>query len=276
MMFRTNAVALSAALLLSWLPAAPAAAGYYLEHEAVLPNPQNPQKPMRATIRSWHEGRRYKRETPGRGGEFVIIDLDAKKVWGVNDEKRTYWEMPAEKYKQLALMSLLVMGVKPKPDGDIITPDGIFKVTGQKGEIAGRKAYEVKINAPTLPAGMSTTFWVSKEIPLPMSRMVAELRAALGNPKGEGFKKLFDQWEALDGYPVQSVTSVNLPQGRMVTSETLLVYRDEKIPKSTFQVPKGYALVKDPVTEAEEMMQKRMQQMPAAGIGAPLQRPGGR
>ena len=32
------------------------------------------------------------------------------------------------------------------------------------------------------------------------------------------------------------------------TSETLLVYREEKIPGSTFQVPKGYALTTDPLT----------------------------
>lgn len=243
-------------------------AGYYMEHEAVLPNPQTMQ-PVRATIRSWHEGRRFKRQSPMRN-EFVVIDLDKGEVVGINDDTRTYWKMPSDKYRQIALMSLMGMGVKPGANGDITVPKPLFKASGQKGEIAGRQAYEVQI-VGSLPAGISTSFWLSKEVPIPISKMVEELKMVLGNPKGAGYTSLFEQWAALEGYPVQSVTTIRMPQGgTFTTSETLLVYREEKIPASVFEVPKGYALTTDPLTQAEEAMRKAMQDQPAAGIGAPL------
>jgi hypothetical protein len=247
--------------------AVPASAGYYMEHEAVLPNPQT-MEPTRATIRSWHDGNRYKRESPLRS-EFVIIDFTKGEVIGINDEERSYWKMPAEKYRQIALMSLLAMGVQPKPDGDLAVPDGLFVPTGQKGEIAGRKAYEVRI-AGALPQGMTTTVWLSKEVPLPITKMINELKMALGDPKQEGYAKLFSQWSTLEGYPVQSITAIQTPRGRIVTSETLLTYREEAIPPATFDAPKGYSLTIDPITQAEQAMMKASQERLPAGIGAPL------
>jgi hypothetical protein len=260
--------ALALALLTS-LTSGNAHAGYYMEHEAVLPNPQTLQ-PVRATIRSWHEGNRFKRQSPMKN-EYIVIDLDKKEVMGINEDARTYWKISSDRYRGLAMMSLMVMGVQPTQDGGIVVPDGLFKKTGTTGEVAGRKAYEVKING-ALPPGVSTTFWLSKEIPLPISSMVNQLKMTLGDPKHAGFQRLYDQWNALEGYPVQSVTTINTPRGRVVTSETLLVYRDEKVPLSQFQVPKGYSLTTDPITLAEQAAMQQMGKAPA-GIGAPLGAP---
>lgn len=270
MRIRSGALSGFAAALVIALTSGAAHAGYYMEHEAVLPNPQT-MKPQRTTVRSWHEGRRFKRQSPMRN-EFVVIDLDKGEVVGINEESRTYWKMPSDKYRQVALMSLMVMGVKPAAGGDIVVADDLFKSTGQTGEIAGRKAYEVQVQG-ALPPGMSTTFWLSKDVPIPITKMVDELRLALGDPQQAGFKKLFGQWSALEGYPVQSVTTMRLPQGVITTSETLLVYREEKIAASVFDVPKGYVLTVDPITKAEESMRKAMENRPPAGIGAPLGTP---
>lgn len=260
----------SLVVVIALLSSARGFAGYYLEHEAVLPHPQTFQ-PIRATIRSWHEGRRFKRESPLRG-EVVIIDLDKREVVGINDEQRTYWRISSERYRQLSMMSLLVMGVQPTPDGGVTVPDKLFAPTGQKGDVAGRKASEYKVQG-TFPMGMSTSFWLSKEVPIPLEKLVEELRLALGDPKHPSYQKLFDQWRALPGYPVQSVTTVQTPQGTVTTSETLLVYRDEPIPAEVFEVPKGYALTTDPITQAEQMALRAASS--PAGIGAPLgQRPG--
>lgn len=268
MRIRSVALVVIAAVFAPLLASEAAHAGYYMEHEAVLPNPQTMQ-PMRATIRSWHEGRRFKRQSPMRN-EFVVIDLDKREVVGINEDTRTYWKMPSDKYRQIALMSLMVMGVKPTPDGGITVPEGLFKTSGQKGEIAGRKAYEVQVSG-ALPPGVATSFWLSKDVPIPISKMVDELKMMLGNPSEPGYQSLFKQWAALDGYPVQSVTTIRMPQGGTITtSETLLVYREEKIPANVFEVPKGYALTTDPLTQAEEAMRKAMESRPPAGIGAPL------
>ncbi len=63
------------------LAAAPATAGYYLEHETLMPDPVT--KEMKThTVRSWHEGKRFKRENPMRN-ETVIIDLERNEVYGL-------------------------------------------------------------------------------------------------------------------------------------------------------------------------------------------------
>lgn len=242
-----------------------AVAGYYLEKEAVFPHPQTFQ-PVRALIRSWYDGKRFKRESPLRD-EVVIIDLERREVVGINDTKRTYWKLSAERYRQMTLMSLLVLGVSPTPDGGVVVPDPLFVPTGQTAEIAGRKASEYKVNG-ALPPGVSTSAWLSREVPIPISRVVDELRLALGDPKHPSYEKLFEQWSRLSGYPVQTVTTVQMPSGTVITSETLLLYREEDIPPEVFEVPKGYALTVDPITEAEQMAQKAASS--PAGIGAPL------
>lgn len=241
-----------------------ASAGYYMEHESVLPNPVTFQ-PLKATVRSWHEGKRFKRENPMRN-EVVIIDLDKREVIGLNPQQKTFWRLPAERYRQLALVSLVVMGVQPKQDGSIVVPDPLFVPTGTVAEIEGRKAYQVKVEGK-LPMGVQTEVWLSEEIPLTTEKLIAELRLALGDPKDPSFEQFFQQWRALKGYPIQNVTTVQTPKGQVVTSETLLTFREMKIDPKEFEVPRGYSLTEDPITMMERVA---AQAGGPAGINAPL------
>ena len=245
--------------------AAPAAsAGYYMEHESVMPNPATFQ-PMKATVRSWHDGKRFKRENPIRN-EVVIIDLESRMVVGMNPTQKTYWKLPAERYRQLAMLSLVVMGVTPKPDGTIDVPDPLFIKTGQTAVVEGRKAYQVKVLGK-LPPGVESEVWLSEEIPLTTEKLIAELRLALGDPKDPSFELLFGQWRELTGYPIQNVTTIMTPKGKVMSSETLLTFREMPIDPKEFLIPKGYALTEDPISMMERLM--AAQQGPA-GIGAPL------
>lgn len=246
--------------------ASPARAGTYLEHEAVLPNPADLTKSIKQVLHSWQDGRRFKRESPLRG-EVVIIDLDKNAVFGVNAARKTYWKLPADKYQRLALMSLVVMGIKLGADGTPEVPDPMFAPTGRSATIDRWHAQELKISAQ-LPPGVSTSIWVSPDVTLPLTQLVAQMRVSLGDPKGAAYEGLFRQWGALPGYPVQNVTTVQTPNGLVTTSETLLSFREMPIAPSEFEVPKGFALVTDPLTELE---QKMMAGGGApAGIGAPL------
>ena len=246
--------------------AAPAHAGTYLEHEAVLPNPADLSKSIKQVLHSWQDGRRFKRESPLRG-EVVIIDLDKAAVFGVNESRKTYWKLPADKYQRLALMSLVVMGVQLGLDGNPIVPDPMFAPTGKTATIDRWKAVELKISAP-LPPGVSTSIWVSSDVSLPLTQLVSQMRVSLGDPKGAAYEGLFRQWGALPGYPVQNVTTVQTPNGLVTTSETLLSFREMPIAPSVFEVPKGFALVTDPLTELEQRMAAGGGA--PAGIGAPL------
>jgi hypothetical protein len=262
---RSHVVALALALL----AASSANAGWYLEHEAVLPNPADMTKSIKQQLHTWHEGKKFKRESPLRN-ETVVIDLDKGEVYGINTTKKTYWKLPTAKYQQLALLSLVVMGVKLGPDGMPVVPDPMFAETGQMATIEGRKAFEVKV-AAQLPPGVTTSLWLSKDVPVGTDQLVEQMKVSLGNPTGAAFDALFRQWAALKGYPVQNVTTIRMPNNQTITtSETLLTYREMKIPASEFAVPKGFALVTDPITELEKAAAQMQQQQPAAGIGAPL------
>ena len=266
-----------ATLLPVLLLAGPVSAGYYLEHQTIMPDPVT--KEMKThTVRSWHEGKRFKRENPMRN-ETVIIDLESNTVYGLNKTNKTFWKVTPEKYKQLAIVTLLVMGVQVTPQGGIMVPENMLTPTGKVMTIEGKEAYEVKVNNTSLPQAqgmtMETSFWLSRDVKIPIEKMIDELRIALNNPKGEQYKRLFNQWRDLDGYPVQSVTTVKTPQGTMVTKETLKTYKRKKIPATEFTVPKGYTKTVDPITQLEQMgkqLQQRMkqQQREAAGnTGAP-------
>lgn len=257
------------AFTLASLVAVSAHAGTYMEHEAVLPNPVT-LKPVKQTIRSWRDGKKYKRENPMRN-ETVVVDLDKREVIGISASTKTYWKLSAERYQQLAMISLVVMGVSATPDGKVNVPDPLFTKTAQTAVIEGRKAYEVKVNG-NMPQGVSTSIWLSEEVKLPMDDLVEQLRISLGDPKSPELEPLFRQWKELKGYPVQNVTTIQTPQGEVVTSETLLRYETKKIDKAEFEIPKGYALVTDPITQLEEAQRKA--QGPA-GIGAPLKPPPG-
>jgi hypothetical protein len=241
-----------------------ARAGYYMEHEAILPNPATMQ-PIKSSVKSWHEGRRFKRESPMRN-EVIIIDLESRQVTGLNPTAKTYWKLPAERYRQLALLSLIVMGVQPKVDGSIDVPDPLFVPTGEKAVIEGRNAYQVKVQGK-LPAGVETEVWLSEEVPLTTEKLIDELRLALGDPKDPSYELFFRQWRDLRGYPIQNVTTIATPKGRVVTSETLLTFREMKIDPAEFAVPRGYTLTEDPITTMERMA---AQMKGPVGVGAPL------
>lgn len=235
-----------------------------MEHEAVLPNPVTLQ-PIKQTIRSWRDGKKYKRENPMRN-ETVIVDLDKREVTGISTTNKTYWKLSADKYQQLAMVSLIVMGVSASADGRLSVPDPMFIKSNETATIDRWKAYRVDV-AGKLPPGVSTTIWLSEDVKLPMDDLIEQLRVSLGDPKTPELEPLFLQWKALKGYPVQTVTTIKTPQAEVVTSETLLTYREVKIPASEFQVPKGFVLITDPITELEQQAARR--QGPA-GIGAPL------
>ena len=93
------------------------------------------------------------------------------------------------------------------------------------------------------------------------------MRLALGDPKDPSFRAFFAQWLELKGYPVQNVTSVMTPKGRIMSSETLLTFREMPIDPKEFVLPKGYTLTEDPITQMQRMM---AQAQTPAGIGAPL------
>jgi hypothetical protein len=245
---------------------AQAATGYHLTHEMVFPNPATMQE-TKHTVDSWHQGNKYRRFNP-MTNEAVVIDLDNQKVFGINDDAKTFWELPMEQYRPMALMPLMVMGVRPMPDGSVRVPDNLFKPTGKVEKIGKFKSYEVTVNAQ-LPQGMSTSFWLSESVKLPKEKLISELKISLAGPTDPELDKLFSEWRKYDGYPVRTVTKMVTPNGQMMTQETLIKYKKKKISAKMFLVPKGYKKTIDPITRIRNMQQQMQQQRPGGLGGAP-------
>lgn len=237
--------------------------GYYLKHEMIFPNPMTGQE-SKHTVESWHQGNKYRRSNP-MTNEAVVIDLDNQKVFGINDDAKTFWEIPMEQYRPMAMMPLMVMGVRPMPDGSIQIPEKMFKASGKAETIGSFKAYEVNV-VSDLPPGMETAFWLSTDVKMPKKKLIDELRVSLANPGNKELEKLYTHWRNLDGYPVRTVTKMTTPRGNLSTQETLTHYESKRIPASTFIVPKGYKKTIDPLTRMRNM-QMQMQQQRASGMG---------
>lgn len=245
--------------------ASPAAhAGYYMEQEMVISNPQT-GAPIKGTIKTWREGDHFKK-TGGPTNEVVLLDMKKKEVVGVNDAAKTYWKMSTARYAQIAALALVAMGVVPKADGSFDVPDPMFVPTGETAVIEGKKVRKVKI-AAQLPQGLETELWIGDDLPINSDTMIEELKLVLGDPKGASYQALFAQLATLKGYPVQQVTSALTAKGRLMSSQTLLTYREMKVDASEFVVPKGYTLTEDPITMMERMAAA---QRGSVGVGAPL------
>lgn len=241
-----------------------ARAGYYMEQEMVISNPQT-GAPIKGTIKTWREGDHFKK-TGGPTNEVVLLDMKKKEVVGINDAAKTYWKMSTTRYAQIAALALVAMGVVPKADGSFDVPDPMFISTGETAVIEGKKARKVKI-AAQLPQGLETELWIGDDLPINSETMIEELKLVLGDPKGGSYQALFAQLETLKGYPVQQVTSAVTAKGRLMSSQTLLTYREMNVDAAEFAVPKGYTLTEDPITMMERMAAA---QRGSVGVGAPL------
>lgn len=241
-----------------------ARAGYYMEQEMVIANPQT-GAPIKGTIKTWREGEHFKK-SGGPTNEIVLLDMKKKEVVGINDAARTYWKMTTARYAQIAALALVAMGIIPKADGSFDVPDPMFVATGETAVIEGRKVRKMKV-AAQLPQGLETELWIGDELPINSDTMIEELRLVLGDPKGGSYEALFAQLATLKGYPVQQVTSAMTVKGRIMSSQTLLTYREMKVDAAEFNVPKNYTLTEDPITVMERMAAA---QRGSVGVGAPL------
>ena len=62
-------------------------------------------------------------------------------------------------------------------------------------------------------------------------------------------------------------TTLTTPQGTIKTTETLKLYRRQKIAKSEFQVPKGYSKTIDPITQIKQVAKQMQSQGRMPGMG---------
>lgn len=223
-----------------------AQAGTYLEEEQrVISVAGAPAQTV--LIKSWYEGDQVKK-VMGNTKMSFLINLKSQKVIVIQDDKKVYWQVPPQMYKQMTQASLQAFGIVQKPDGSYQVPAKVFKKTGQKRKIGQWQAYEVKI-AAKLPNDGKVSMWFADGVGLNQSDFVDTLRAAVAG-KSAGLEGFFAEIKALHGYPVMSSASFTIQGRQLNLIQQVKVAKKQKMPAGFFAIPKDYQLIQSPMLGA--------------------------
>jgi len=217
---------------------------YYIEERVQSNSPQHP--PIDGIMKSYIKGDLLRREAPD-GVEVNIFRPDRQLVWLINTTRKSYAEIPFEVFRQNAELELMSM-MPPGPDGQPHVPDTLYDPTGKTRKIGKWSCKEYKRkNEPKMQGVTSTTtLCVSKETGLPKELTLRIFSITLGKELKPPIQKLLDKITELDGYPVQTTTSITAPQIQSNTTQTLIKVEKRAIPDDIFELPAGYTKINMP------------------------------
>lgn len=159
----------------------------------------------------------------------VIFRLDQNLILMLNTVQKTYQEVAFEDFQQMLQMGAAVPGETPE------TWEVIVRKTGKKQKICQCNCYQVLVEQPSL--NMKVEMWLTEDFSYDCSLFQKYLETLGGTYYS---KKAIDQWAALKGYPIKTVTYWTM--GNMTMSSTCLVTKisQEPIPKKLFSPPSDY------------------------------------
>lgn len=227
-----------------WAAAGPVLPDVYIEER--LDGPPIAGVPTGGVIKSWVSGIKLKQINPS-GEEVFIFRADLGKMYMVNSTRRAYLEMPLTQVRQMTERSLDIY--IPRINGVPTIPDEIYKKTGRTKKIGQWNVYEVEVVPGQSGPGMSskTTMWVTKETGFDHAFMVRLFKITMGEQVSPDLQKLFDKMTALDGYPVQTITTTTFQNQTYTSTKTLVkIERRDNMPANLFEVPTGYTKIEPP------------------------------
>lgn len=197
-------------------------------------------------IKSWISGNKLKQQNPG-GNEIFIFRADLGKVYIINAIKKSYMEVPLSQMRALTEKNLEIYMPPTGSDGKM--PESIYKKTGKTKTISKWQCYEVEVLAgQTAPEMQSkTTMWVTKNLGFGHDFVVRIFKITMGNEVSPKLQELFEKMTALDGYPVQTITTTTYRNQNLTSTKTLVkIEKKKKIEPLIFEVPAGYTKVAIP------------------------------
>ncbi len=157
---------------------------------------------------------------PGMGNMTTIIRTDLNKVYMVDENAKTYMEMPAD-------MAAGAAAVKIE-----------MKATGQKKKIKEWNCEEYIITGSGDMADIKMTVWASEDIKVD-GKLRDSLLASIKNPM---LNSLADKLREIKGFPVEQSIAINMGGMPATTATRLNSVAEQKIPDDKFEVPAGYVL----------------------------------
>ncbi|MEZ5313380.1 MAG: DUF4412 domain-containing protein [Thermoanaerobaculia bacterium] len=187
------------------------------------------------------------------GETSVIVRTDAKKLYFVNHDARTYSTINLPfTFEQIVpdeMAPMIEMMMKSMAASTTVTP------TDRTGEFAGVSCNYSKVNISMGMMQMAMDICSTEKLPIDISRYKAlqEMQGELA-PNSQWIKEMA---EKIKGFPVRSDTSTTVMGKTFGSSSELTKVEDRPAPAGQYDPPAGYQEVKyDPMAQAQARKKK--------------------
>ncbi len=205
--------------------------GFYIEQQTHTPGIMG--QPAKDEIsKTWISDTGYRMES---GNSIMILRFDSKKVWNIDMEKKTYFEADAESMKEMAQMGKAMMGNQEENTF-------VFKKTGNTKKIKDWNCYEVTAQN----AMMKQTMWLTEDLPYGKDTYHKFYKNI---PEFEELAESIYNSDELKGYPVANEMEINMMGMKIKSSSELITIKEQDIPASMFNLPKGLQKMDNPMEQ---------------------------
>ena len=196
-------------------------------------------------------------------GTDVIIDLKTGTMTNINEKKRNYFvmtkqDMEAAQAKMAERMSdpkmkqamAMIQGL-----GSSMASSTEVKKTGVTRKVAGYSCEEWLISMGGM---MSMTECVTNDLKYPVQSWAAmadfnesmrKMMSGFG-PSAKAGADYAEKMKSIKGFPVATSSTVDAGVMKMTTSSEVSEVRHDAIPAATWQVPKGFTQVENPMLKS--------------------------
>lgn len=214
--------------------------GMFFEYEIKLEDPKMPAEIAKTyglqTIRSWFQEDWFRMDA-ANGANSIIIRKDKGVVWIIDNAAKKYMEFPLSTFEEMM----------KKAEEQAKSFKFEYRKTGRTKSIGRWSCFEVEVEAKNpqdLQIQPRSFMWITKSKELDPKKLEETFKWDMWG-QFRFNKRAVDQPE-LEGFPVQIITEVSIPEGVVKTAMTLKNFENKQFPTSIFDLPTGYLKIEMP------------------------------
>ncbi len=168
-------------------------------------------------------------------GMTLIVDLDKKIVFMVNNEGKTYMEMeiPVDFSKYIPAEAAQMAQM-------MLNTSVTIQSTGETKTINNWKCEGYDVDMDMMMMKMKTKVWVTKDVPFDwktfMNKMFLEMSKVTMRLNDQSIQEL----SKIDGFWIKSETTINMMGSDMNTYQEVVEISQKAAPAGIYAVPEGY------------------------------------
>lgn len=189
--------------------------------------------------RSWIKGVKMRTDAQN-GNDVILYRPDLELVYNINMQRKIYGEMPISLYRQAAKSAMAMLAA-----------DAAYRVTGRSKKINNWNCKEVIVAEDTDQFGnkMRTVWWVSNDVGLEKKILRHIMAITFGTESDAMTMRFFEKLTNIDGYPVQTESSMTLRGQTVKKIQTLRKLEKQEIDDKLFELPEGLTKIKSPIPD---------------------------